>query len=874
LQVGETVAGIAPDFGLAKLLKGDSEMTLTGTVMGSPSYMPPEQAQGRVREITVRSDVYALGAVLYDLVCGRPPFRADTTVETLRQVVELEPVRPRVLNPRAPRDLETIILKCLEKDSARRYGDAQELADELARYLQDEPIRARAVSQPERVWRWCKRKPVVATLGSMVIVLVLGVAIGSPIVAYRIDRERDRAEQERQTARNNEMIARQNAYAADMRLAQQALESDNLGRAVDLLRKNIPSADESDLRGFEWRYLWRLCQSDELASLKGHQHSLHVSFSPDGRTLATCGRDNTAKLWDLASRQLVATLTNHHDGDMFAVSFSPNGRLLAMASSSAVSLRDVNTREEIRSLPAASKVATFSREGRFLATLRGEKGLALWETTSWTLVGSVADSELPIRRGVTWWRPQSVAFSPDGTRLALVLEDGVKLWSFPDLVEISLLREPMPMLKFVTFAPDGRILAASTAAGDLKIWDIARREEVRLFSAHSSAVYHAAFSPDGRTLATASADQTIKLWNLATGTVVRTLRGHRDEVNYLAFSPDGQLLASTAKDGSVKLWHPEARSKPESTLRDLTAWGFSAEGRTLVAATTNASLNLIDLATLEEVGSRPLPEPPVASGFVLADGQTTIWARNPNALEVRELENWRREASLPLNGRLSRVAFAAESKLVAAEMSNSAVQVRELATGRVVATFNATRSPRACSRDGKFLVAQTILEDKPELHTNPLTLFDVFSQKELATLDSPDGLLRADFSPDSRILAGAYYGSFIRLWEVPSGRVLATLSGHKRGVTALAFAPDSQTLASASDDGTVKLWHLATGREVLHFPFPTQTAASLRLMFSTDGKTLVASKQDENGRLVRIWRAPSFEEIQSADVAQGRPAAR
>src|SRR3989442_12074213 len=178
------------DFGLARRLEGDSELTVTGQVLGSPNYMPPEQATGKRGKVSRRSDVYSLGAMLYHLLTGRPPFVGEALTDTLEQVLNADPVSPRLLNPSVPRDLETICLKCLEKEPDKRYATAQALADELGRFLNNEPVHARPVSRAEKIWRWGRRKPVVAGLVAAVIVLLLTVTIGSPIALFRINRER------------------------------------------------------------------------------------------------------------------------------------------------------------------------------------------------------------------------------------------------------------------------------------------------------------------------------------------------------------------------------------------------------------------------------------------------------------------------------------------------------------------------------------------------------------------------------------------------------------------------------------------------------------------------------------------------------------
>src|SRR5262249_34220145 len=214
------------DFGLAKRVEGDSSLTLSGEVIGTPAYMAPEQAAGKVSEMTVAADVYSLGTILYELIAGRPPFGGATHIETLHAVVHEEPTSPRALNRAVPRDLETICLKCLEKEPSRRYSNARELAEELRRFVNNEPVQARPIGATGKIWRWCRRKPTLAGLLLLLQVVLIGGLAG---ILWQW-----------KAAREKEFIARQNLYAADISLAQQALASDNLRQALDVLRKQIP----------------------------------------------------------------------------------------------------------------------------------------------------------------------------------------------------------------------------------------------------------------------------------------------------------------------------------------------------------------------------------------------------------------------------------------------------------------------------------------------------------------------------------------------------------------------------------------------------------------------------------------------------------
>jgi WD40 repeat protein/tetratricopeptide (TPR) repeat protein len=891
------------DFGLAKLVESDVELTASGAIMGTPAYMSPEQAAGRRGAMTLATDVYGLGAILYALLTGRAPFGGDSVIETL-DAVRTRPPQPLTRrNAKIPRDLELICLKCLEKNPADRYPTAGALADDLRHWMAGEPVSVRAAGAVERVAKWARRKPTLAAAYSLgLLALLLGGLGGAAVWQWRVaakardgqakarasaERARDgektaRAVAER--ARDGEKVARAAAERAldGEAKARATLARVEYGRTMDVAlqewqdgypaaTRSLLESTRSDLRGWEWRYVQRLSHAD-LLTLKGHTGSVSsASFSPDGTRIVTASTDRTAKVWDAQSGAELLTLKGH-TGSLRSASFSPDGSRIVTGSYFATpSVWNAQTGALVLTLKGLLgpvvivHSASFSPDGsRILAATQHGKA-KVWDARSG------AEIPIPIEAETGFVSSLSSSFSPDGSRIMTMGSKAVRIWDARSGAEVLTIKCPSSFFNSAQFSPDGSRVVTADWDNTATEWDSRSGAEVLTLKGHFSSVSTASFSPDGSRIVTSSQDGTARIWDSQSGAELVTLKGHSDFVTSASFSPDGSRVVTGSRDGTAKVWSvhcPGDVVTLQGRSGRLNSASFSPDGSWLVTCGDNGTARIWEsrggaealtlsvdpnmrgpVNGIHQVASySPAPGAPgrVVTGNY--DGTVKVWDAM-RGIEVLRFRAHRRG--------VSSVSFSPDGLRIVTGSFDMTAKVWDAQTGAQLLTLNGHRrrvSSASFSPDGSRIVTAG---------PDGVKVWDAHSGGELLTIKpqinevvpAEGEMFFASFSPDGSRVVTAIGENTAKVWNSQSGAEVLTLRGHSRQLSSVSFSPDGSRIITGSLDGTAKIWDAETGAQLLTLKGHVFSVSSAS--FSPDGSRIVTCGPDGTAR---VWdSAPSKE---------------
>jgi WD40 repeat protein len=821
------------DFGLAKCVDDHSGLTQSGVIVGTPSYMAPEQAAGMSRAVGPGADIYSLGAILYESLTGRPPFLGTGAIDTLQLVQQEEPVAPSQLRPKLPRDLETICLHCLRKDPQSRYATCADLAADLGRFLAGEPIRARPLGAPERAWRWCRRNPVVASLSAalgLVTLCALALVTWKWLAA---DAQKTLAVNE--TAAKEKALAQEagerrradrQAYQLSLHLAGREWRDGSAARAEELL-----DGGPADLRGWEWHYLKRWCNPDSVR-LARKLDARTLAYSPDGRYLAGSGIEGVF-LWDqnsaaaprcIQSGFVAYTKLRFSGSNRWLCAVGPKSLAVSGAIRPNVVIWDTQTGKETPGLPLEFELADFAfyRQGFALAYADKQGTIRRFDTVELRNIFTPYAHGAPLSH---------LLYSPNGIWLAAAGKDRrVKIWNDETRQLAGNFKVERELLD-ACFSLDSRLLACLTGDCLVKLWDVksgALLKEFPVGSERGPSGAQIGFSADHRRMFVATGS-VLQVWDLQSLRQLAIMQEKGTHIQQFAVRPDGQELALACSDGSLRIRHLQMQMASK-TLPAEKGWGrgavVSADGRRTARWELGWKGVLVrDAQTGRPVSTCRFQYPPELSDNPVSPAPT-------KRLQLMQVSRFERLLAMSADGRRTAAASPNEPAFVWDSETGATVAVLGGRQGKMdkVEFSPDGRQVATCNGDGSVALWAT-----------------ESGAQQVAFITGYYSFAKPAFTPDGRFLLCGN-GSAIRLFDLEKRTELPGFRGHATDVIALAFHPEGKRCASLGRDMVIKIWDVDTGQELLALDAPRGLGL---LRFSPDGHVLLA--QSDTDGTYSVW---------------------
>jgi len=873
------------DFGLAKILEDSRDLTYSAAVLGTPAYMAPEQAIGQTRDVTVAADVYGLGAVLYELLAGRPPFVAPNTPALLLKITE-EDVPSFRHESAAAHDLEVICLKCLEKEPSRRYASAAELADDLERWLRDEPVQARASTRWERSVKWTRRHPAKAALALLVPLSLAIITVGSLWFNFRLSEARDAAET--LATRAQELARTSNRQLVNQHLIETARST----AAGDSFLGALPAAEAFRLAGND---------VDRLSA--GLRLNAIVDRSPRLLRLWDARAAVKELVFSKHQRQLIARLSNGvqvwntESGELlnFPGELTPDSRILLSAQGNSVLVIHPQsaragwwdlTANTLRDLPRemnALDVVALSPDGLRVATggamarvwdAQQNRVLSLTNSRPITMLAFAPDGgellAVDDRREGRFWSaidgrlragavikysgtPRSARFSADGRLVATAQDQATHIqvhyratggYKFP----VS----HRALLFDYGFSPKGEYFAVA-GWGDLqaRIFSTQKNNDYRQRIVHESGANHATFSPDGRFLLTAGFDYKLQLRDALSHERIGPVIEHNSLIESVALSSDSRLLATGDVDGGVRVWDLQPLLPAAIAPGNLDSkFAFSLDGRLLTTVQGSNQIHVVDVVG-KKLATTIEARPPVTRTALDASGRWVGQSALGNGAQVWSLRDARLTLDLKEVGTVSTLAFdpTGDRVVVASRMTEARVwNLNTLQEEGPPMPHATTGTLVEWSLDGRWIAIAG--------GSDRLTVWDARTHKPVGELvERGAEVSAARFTRNGERLLVAFANdtiepAFARLHRLPSLEPVSPPLRHGDGVAEAIFSPDETRVATGGEDNVARIWRVADGQPIGE---PMRHASALRgLAFDPSGSMLATVTLNQR---LRFWDA-------------------